>query len=126
MSARVAPPVTVWKAPDGRFALVRVYPGGKVAPASAISYTKRRDAVKAAHACNCIENAVALHDLLKEAYGHLEYCGWGDSWERECVQATKLPERIEEMLKRLAPPPTLRPKFTPELTETLRNIGGEL
>ena len=22
--------------------------------------------------------------LLKEAFDHLEYCGFGDSWEREC------------------------------------------
>lgn len=22
--------------------------------------------------------------LLKGAYEHLNYCGWGDSWEREC------------------------------------------
>jgi hypothetical protein len=25
-----------------------------------------------------------LRDLLSEAFDHLEYCGWGDSWEREC------------------------------------------
>jgi hypothetical protein len=24
--------------------------------------------------------------LLKEAYNHLDYCGWGDSWERECSE----------------------------------------
>ena len=24
--------------------------------------------------------------LLKEAYDHLEYCGYGDSWERECSE----------------------------------------
>ena len=24
--------------------------------------------------------------LLKEAYDHLDYCGWGDSWERECSE----------------------------------------
>ena len=22
--------------------------------------------------------------LLKEAYEHLNYCGWGDNWERDC------------------------------------------
>ncbi len=25
-----------------------------------------------------------VKNLLKEAYGHLIYCGFGDSWEREC------------------------------------------
>jgi len=24
--------------------------------------------------------------LLKAAYDHLEYCGWGDAWERECSE----------------------------------------
>ena len=24
--------------------------------------------------------------LLMEAYAHLNYCGYGDSWERECSE----------------------------------------
>lgn len=24
--------------------------------------------------------------LLEEAYNHLDYCGYGDSWERECSE----------------------------------------
>jgi hypothetical protein len=39
-----------------------------------------------------------LRDLLSEAYDHLEYCGWGDSWEREC--AGDLPERIAKAIGR--------------------------
>ncbi len=24
--------------------------------------------------------------LAQELYDHLDYCGWGDSWERECSE----------------------------------------
>ena len=27
--------------------------------------------------------------LLKEAYNHLDYCGWGDSWEWECSEGLR-------------------------------------
>ena len=30
-----------------------------------------------------------VKNLLKEAYEHLEYCSFGDSWERECSEKTK-------------------------------------
>ena len=39
-------------------------------------------------------------ELLCEIQDHLEYCGWGDSWERELAEGTKLPERLEEFMKR--------------------------
>jgi hypothetical protein len=39
--------------------------------------------------------------LLKEAADHLDYTGYGDKWEREYAQATKLDERITAMLKEL-------------------------
>lgn len=42
--------------------------------------------------------ATAL-ELLKESYDHHEYCGWGDTWERECARDSKLPERIQKALK---------------------------
>lgn len=32
---------------------------------------------------------------LIDARNHLDYCGYGDSWERECAQASKLEDRIE-------------------------------
>ena len=25
-------------------------------------------------------------ELIRELLAHLEYCGWGDSWERECSE----------------------------------------
>lgn len=41
-----------------------------------------------------------LYDTLKEAHDHLCYCGYGDSWERECAEEAKLDEKIEKALKR--------------------------
>lgn len=35
---------------------------------------------------------------LESAYNHLNYCGWGDTWERECAKDSKLPEQIEKAL----------------------------
>jgi len=29
------------------------------------------------------------NDLIRELVDHLEYCGWGDSWERECSEALR-------------------------------------
>ncbi len=34
--------------------------------------------------------------LAKELAEHLDYCGWGDSWERECSE--DLRERTEKEL----------------------------
>ncbi len=41
----------------------------------------------------------ALLDALKAASDHLDYCGYGDSWERECAYESKLPQQIEEAIK---------------------------
>jgi len=30
-----------------------------------------------------------MFELLTGALGHLDYCGWGDSWERECSEDLK-------------------------------------
>ena len=38
-----------------------------------------------------------LAEVLREASEHLDYCGYGDSWEREC--AGDLPTRIETILE---------------------------
>lgn len=40
-----------------------------------------------------------LYEALVEAEGHLDYTGYGDSWERECADIQKLPEKIEQALK---------------------------
>lgn len=39
--------------------------------------------------------------LFQEARSHLEYCGYGDNWERECAKEDKLPERLEKMATRI-------------------------
>lgn len=36
--------------------------------------------------------------LFKEASDHLDYCGYGDSWEREC--AGDLRDRVQDMLSK--------------------------
>jgi hypothetical protein len=36
-----------------------------------------------------------LGEALKEAQEHLEYCGYGDSWERECAMSSGLPETVD-------------------------------
>lgn len=52
---------------------------------------KLADAALIVKAVNCHD---ALLKMLKEAYAHLDYCGWGDKWERECAKEDKLQERI--------------------------------
>ncbi len=39
--------------------------------------------------------------LFQEAVAHLEYCGYGDSYERDCAKEDKLPERLEKMNVRI-------------------------
>lgn len=36
---------------------------------------------------------------LIEAEAHLEYCGYGDRFERECATEEQLPEQIQAALK---------------------------
>lgn len=36
---------------------------------------------------------------LEAAQKHLEYCGYGDSWERECAEESKLEEQITKALE---------------------------
>ena len=45
-----------------------------------------------------LESAPYLLEALKEAQEHLEYCGYGDSWERECAYASGLPEMIDKAI----------------------------
>ena len=35
---------------------------------------------------------------LKAARDHLDYCGYGDAWERECAQALGTEKKIKEGL----------------------------
>jgi hypothetical protein len=36
---------------------------------------------------------------LQEASNHLDYCGYGDNWERECAREDKLEEHITTALE---------------------------
>jgi DNA repair exonuclease SbcCD ATPase subunit len=40
-----------------------------------------------------------LADALKAAHKHLEYCGYGDDWERGCAEVDGLDEQITEALR---------------------------
>lgn len=45
-----------------------------------------------------IKAAPNLLAALEAAQSHLEFCGWGDRWERECAREEKLPELIQAAL----------------------------
>ena len=45
------------------------------------------------------EKITEIREALEAAVSHLEYCGYGDSWEREGAEAQKLPERLEKAIK---------------------------
>lgn len=38
-----------------------------------------------------------LAELFQEALAHLEFCGYGDTYERECARDDKLPQRLKHM-----------------------------
>lgn len=40
-----------------------------------------------------------LRDTLQDASDHLDYVGYGDSWERSCAEESKLSDRIAATLK---------------------------
>lgn len=40
-----------------------------------------------------------LLEALKAAQEHLEYCGYGDRWERECAKESKLKEKIDHAIE---------------------------
>jgi len=42
------------------------------------------------------EEITTLKTVLGESRDHHEYCGWGDSWERECAEP--LQKKIDEVL----------------------------
>ncbi len=39
-------------------------------------------------------------ETIRDMASHLDYCGYGDNWERECADASKLPERVAALLKK--------------------------
>ena len=48
---------------------------------------------------NDAEKIAVLREALEAAQSHLEYCGYGDSWERECAQAQGLEDKIAKALE---------------------------
>ena len=40
-----------------------------------------------------------LLEALEQAIQHLEYCGYGDTWERSCALEEKLPAKLAHALK---------------------------
>lgn len=40
-----------------------------------------------------------LAEALDAAISHLDYCGYGDSWERDCAKQSKLSEKLEAAMK---------------------------
>lgn len=40
-------------------------------------------------------------EVIREMADHLDYCGYGDSWERECAVYSKLPERVSALMEKL-------------------------
>lgn len=44
------------------------------------------------------EIIAGLLDALVAAKEHLDWAGWGDSYERECARDAKLPERINDAI----------------------------
>lgn len=59
-----------------------------------------------------------LRKLAKELFEHLEYCGWGDSWERECSE--DLQDRARKEFDEPEPPPVVVP---PKRKRTKRNTA---
>jgi hypothetical protein len=50
--------------------------------------------------CKYCAEIERLTEALQAAYDHLEYCGYGDAWERECALSGKDPldKKIEAAL----------------------------
>lgn len=42
-----------------------------------------------------------LLEVLKLAQEHLDYCNYGDNWERECAKHNKLPEKISNIIEKV-------------------------
>ena len=47
--------------------------------------------------CSVIDNYNKLVDLFIEAVAHLEYCGYGDEYERSGAKESGLIDRINKM-----------------------------
>jgi hypothetical protein len=59
-------------------------------PTAVIALLDEMDALRA--------KVKVLVEALSDAQNHLDYCGWGDKWERECAIEGKLPNKIASAL----------------------------
>lgn len=46
-----------------------------------------------------IEILKKTYEALFDAESHLNYCNYGESWERECAFNQNLPEKIDDSLE---------------------------
>jgi hypothetical protein len=48
----------------------------------------------------CLKKVLkTVTEALQEASDHLDYCGYGDKWERECADASKIEEHVSFALE---------------------------
>ena len=71
---------------DGAIVIANLYQTGGNAKANAEFIIQ---------ACNAHDELVGA---LKAAEQHLDYCGWGDTYERECAREQKLPNMIAKAI----------------------------
>lgn len=58
-----------------------------------------RHALVKAHEAVVLKTKIKkLRGALEAAKRHLEYCSYGDHWERECARQEKLEEKIDAAL----------------------------
>ena len=68
-------------------------PWAKIARANGYEPFDTESVARAAFKC-----AAEIFEALEEAVDHLSYCGYGDSYERECAEHNQLPERLEALV----------------------------
>lgn len=40
-----------------------------------------------------------IYQIIEEISDHLDYCGYGDKWEREVAKEHKLPEKMSKLVE---------------------------
>ncbi len=78
-----------------------------------------------AEAPTLLARVFLLREALLAAQAHLDYCGYGDKWERECAEYSKLPEKIQLALDAAEPAPARCTCLT-ELEEDAYGPGGPM
>jgi hypothetical protein len=58
------------------------------------NHTRADSHLEPCQICEALQDRDDLLAALKLASEHLDYCGYGDSYERECAMDAKLPELI--------------------------------